>query len=288
MKLIIHGGFFSESHTNEQTKIDKQKALKYIVEEGFDYLKNHTSLQTVIYVISLLENNPLFNAGTGSQIQSDGIIRMSAALMDGKSLKMSGVINIENVKNPILVAEKLLSYDDKILGGSGAIKFAREHHFDFYNPEISQRKEEYSDRLKNDDLNALPTSTVGCVCIDNLGEIAVATSTGGKGFEIPGRISDSATVAGNYANEFCGVSLTGVGEDIVSNAMAAKIVTRVTDGMNLEKAFEKSFAELKKIDGFAGAIAIDYRGEIYHRESHPTMVYASHDGINLELFGTWS
>lgn len=284
MKLILHGGFFSESITNEQTKIEKQKALKYIVEEGFDYLKNHTSLQTVIYVVTLLENNPLFNAGTGSQIQSDGIIRMSASLMDGKSLKMSGVINIENVKNPILVAEKLLSYDDKILGGSGAIKFAREHHFDFYDPEISQRKEEYSDRLKNDGLNASPTSTVGCVCIDNLGKIAVATSTGGKGFEIPGRISDSATVAGNYANEFCGVSLTGVGEDIVSNAMAAKIVTRVTDGMNLEKAFEKSFNELKKIEGFAGAIAIDRWGNVYHKDSHPAMVYACYDGINVDIF----
>ena len=67
--------------------------------------------------------------------------------------------------------------------------------------------------------------------------------------------SDSATVAGNYTNEFCAVSCTGVGEDIVSNATSAKIVTRVTDGMNLKQAFDKTFAELKTIDGFAGAIA---------------------------------
>ena len=89
------------------------------------------------------------------------------------------------------------------------------------------------------------TGTVGCVAIDQEGKLAVATSTGGKGFEIPGRISDSATVAGNYANEFCGVSMTGVGEDIVSNATAVKIVTRVTDGMSLEKAFDKTFKEMK-------------------------------------------
>jgi L-asparaginase len=111
-------------------------------------------------------------------------------------------------------------------------------------------------------------------CFDQNGKIAAATSTGGKGFEVPGRISDSATVAGNYAN-LCGVSLTGVGEDIMSNATAAKIATRVTDGFTLEEAFAKTFKELKPYDGFAGAIAIDSKGTIYHHDSHPSMVFAS-------------
>lgn len=284
MKLIIHGGFLSESHTNDKTRNQKQEALKRIIHQGFQYLKMNTSIQTVAYVVSLLENDPLFNAGTGSQIQSDGIIRMSAALMDGSTLRMAGVINIENVKNPILVAEKLMSYEDKILGGIGAIEFARAHHFIFFNPQIKQRKDEYDKKKQNKDKNTLKTSTVGCVCIDNSGKIATATSTGGKGFEIPGRISDSATVAGNYANTYCGVSLTGIGEDIVSLAMAAKIATRVSDGMTLAEAFEKSFQDLKQIQGLAGAIAIDYKGNIYHQESHPTMVYASYDGIKLDIF----
>ncbi|MEI7489670.1 MAG: isoaspartyl peptidase/L-asparaginase, partial [Chryseobacterium sp.] len=103
-------------------------------------------------------------------------------------------------------------------------------------------------------------------------------------FEIPGRISDSATVAGNYANSFCAVSCTGVGEDIVSNATSTKIVTRVTDGMSLQNAFNKTFEELKTIDGFAGAIAIDKEGNIYHQDSYPTMVFASFDGENFEVF----
>ena len=126
--------------------------------------------------------------------------------------------------------------------------------------------------------------TVGCVALDADGKLAAATSTGGKGFEIPGRISDSATVAGNYVNAFCGVSLTGVGEDIVSNATAAKIVTRVTDGFTLERAFEKTFAELKPYDGFAGAIAIDNDGNLFHQDSHPSMVFASFDGENSAVF----
>ena len=125
---------------------------------------------------------------------------------------------------------------------------------------------------------------MGCVAIDAEGKLAVATSTGGKGFEIPGRISDSATVAGNYANEFCAVSCTGVGEDIVSGAVAAKIVTRVTDGFSIEEAFQKTFNELKPYDGFAGAIAIDKNGNVFHQDSHPSMVFASFDGQSLEIF----
>ena len=278
-KIIIHGGFFSESSTNNETKVAKQQALLRIVKDSFDYLKTHTALETVVYAVSLLEDDELFNAGIGSQIQADGKIRMSASLMDGSTMKMSGVINIEEVKNPVQVAQILLNYDDKVLGGSGATNFARANGFEQFSTEIPQRRSEYEAKLA-----ATRIGTVGCVALDMNGKIAVATSTGGKGFEIPGRISDSATVAGNYANEFCGVSLTGVGEDIVSGAVAAKIVTRVTDGFTLEKAFEKTFNELKPFDGFAGAIAIDNKGNIYHQDSHPSMVFASFDGKTEEVF----
>ena len=279
MKLIIHGGFFSESFTNQETKTAKQNALKEILEKGFQFLENHSALETVVFVVSLLEDNELFNAGTGSQIQSDGEIRMSAALMDGETKKMSGVINIQNVKNPIQVAEKLLDYEDKILGGEGATNFARKNGFPEFSTEIPQRREEYLAKVKSKG-----TGTVGCVALDSKGKLAVATSTGGKGFEIPGRISDSATVAGNYANEICAVSCTGVGEDIVSGAVAAKIVTRVTDGLPIQLAFEKTFDELKPFDGFAGAIAIDHSGSVFHQDSHPTMVFAAFDGVGFEIF----
>lgn len=279
MKIIIHGGFFSESSTNHETKVAKQQALLRIVKDSYDYLKTHTALETVVYAVSLLEDDELFNAGIGSQIQSDGKIRMSASLMDGATMKMSGVINIEEVKNPVLVAQVLLNYDDKVLGGSGATNFAREYGFEKFSTEIPQRREEFEAKLA-----ATRIGTVGCVALDKDGKIAVATSTGGKGFEMPGRISDSATVAGNYANEFCGVSLTGVGEDIVSGAVAAKIVTRVTDGFTLDKAFEKTFTELLPFDGFAGAIGIDNKGTIFHQDSHPSMVFASFDGEKEEVF----
>lgn len=278
-KIIIHGGFFSESSTNNETKVAKQQALLRIVKDSYEFLKTNSALETVVYVVSQLENDELFNAGIGSQIQSDGKIRMSASIMDGSTLKMSGVINIEEVKNPVQVAQILLDSEDKVLGGEGATDFARKLGFEKFSTEIPQRRAEYEVKKSGNGVG-----TVGCVALDEFGKIAVATSTGGKGFEIPGRISDSATVAGNYANEFCGVSLTGVGEDIVSGAVAAKIVTRVTDGFTIDKAFEKTFAELLPFDGFAGAIGIDFHGNIFHQDSHPSMVFASFDGEKEEVF----
>lgn len=278
-KIIIHGGFFSESSTNHETKVAKQNALERIVKSSYEYLQTHSAVETVVHAVSLLEDDELFNAGIGSQIQSDGKIRMSAAIMDGETQKMSGVINIEEVKNPIQVAQILMKEEDRILGGSGATNYARKNGFEAFSTEIPQRRLEYEAKVKANGLG-----TVGCVALDQNNQIAVATSTGGKGFELVGRISDSATVAGNYANEFCGVSLTGVGEDITSNATAAKIVCRVTDGFTLKDAFAKTFEELKPYDGFAGAIAIDSQGNIFHQDSFPSMVFASFDGKDFEVF----
>ncbi|MCD9853380.1 isoaspartyl peptidase/L-asparaginase [Epilithonimonas sp. JDS] len=280
MKIIIHGGFFSESNQSNEVKLAKQNSLKAIAKKSYEFLQDNSAFDTVAYAVSLLEDDDLYNAGIGSQIQSDGVIRMSAAIMNGETQKMSGVINIQDVKNPILVAKELMKEDDRVLGGNGAKQYATQNGFGNFSTEIPQRRKEYEEKLKTGG-----KGTVGAVALDKNGKLAVATSTGGKGFEIPGRISDSATVAGNYANQFCAVSCTGVGEDIVSNATSAKIVTRVTDGLTIENAFDRTFEELKDIDGFAGAIGIDCEGNVFHQDSYPTMVFASFDGVDFEVFG---
>jgi L-asparaginase len=279
MKLLIHGGFFSEFSQSNEIKLAKQEAMERIAKSSFEFLKTHTAMETVVYAVEQLEDDPLFNAGIGSQIQSDGIIRMSASLMDGQTKKFSGVINIQNVKNPIRVAEHLMGVDDRVLGGEGANGYASQNGFENFSTEIPERREEFEAKL-----TSLGTGTVGCVALDQDGKLAAATSTGGKGFEIPGRISDSATVAGNYANTHCAVSCTGVGEDIVSGAVASKIVTRVTDGFSIDKAFQKTFEELSEFDGFAGAIGLDKNGNIFWQESHPKIVFAAFDGVDFTVF----
>jgi len=279
MKLIIHGGFFSESATNQEMKKAKQDALAEIASLAHQYLETHSAIETVAYTVSLLEDNLLFNAGLGSQVQSDGKVRLSASIMDGTTQKFAGVINIQDVKNPIQVASQLLTYEDNVLSGDGAVDFARKNGHDYFDPITSQRQAEYEQKLNQQNNKG----TVGCVALDASGNISAGTSTGGKGFEIPSRVSDSATVAGNFANKFAGVSCTGVGEDIVSVALSARIVTRVTDGFTLKDACDKSFSELEEIDGFAGVIGISSSGEVYHTDSHPYMVWASFDG-NLQVF----
>lgn len=279
-KIIIHGGFFSESETNQEVKTAKQHALKEIATQSYAYLQTHSALKTVAFTVSLLENCDLFNAGTGSQIQSDGKIRLSASIMDGVSKKFAGVINIEEVQNPILIAQKLMDFEDKVLSGAEAQSFARQHGFDYYNPETKQRHEEYIKKLND----SIRLGTVGCVALDGEGKLAAATSTGGKGFEMPGRVSDSATVAGNYANDHAAISTTGVGENIVSAALAAKIATRVSDGFTLQDAGKKSFLELKEFNGFAGVIGISAHGEIIHQYSHPYMVWAFCDSEGVQAF----
>lgn len=279
MKLIIHGGFFSESSQSEQVKKAKQDSLKRILESSYDYLQTHSAEETVVFAVEHLENDPLFNAGIGSQIQSDGKIRMSASIMNGESKRFSGVINVENIQNPILLAAELMVEDDRVLGGEGANLYAKKLNIPYFSTETEDRRRDYEEKVKS-----TRTSTVGCVALDKNGKIAAATSTGGKGFELPGRISDSATVAGNYANDFCGVSCTGVGEDIVSGAVASKIVTRVTDGFTLQDAFQKTFDELKEFDGFAGAISIDKFGNYHVQESHPKVVYGFYDGTKFSIF----
>ncbi len=199
--------------------------------------------------------------------------------MDGSTRKFSGVINVENVKNPIQVAERLISLDDRVLSGDGALSFARAEGFEYFDPITEQRRREYEQKLESQGRKG----TVGCVALDADGNIAAATSTGGKGFEIPCRVSDSATVAGNYADQYAGISCTGVGEDIVSVALASRIVTRVADGFTLKNACDKSFEDLKEIDGFAGVIGITAKGEVYHCDSHPYMVWASYDG-EIQVF----
>ena len=279
MKLLIHGGFFSEFSQSNETKLAKQAAMERIAKNSYEFLKTHAALETVVFAVEQLENDPLFNAGIGSQIQSDGVIRMSASLMDGNTKKFSGVVNVQQVKNPIRIAENLMGVDDRVLGGEGANGYAEKNGFEAFSTEIPERRAEYESKRAS-----LRTGTVGCVALDSNGKLAAATSTGGKGFEIPGRISDSATVAGNYANADCAVSCTGVGEDIVSGAVASKIVTRVSDGFSIEKAFNKTFDELKEFDGFAGAIGLDKEGNVFWQESHPKIVFAAYDGDTFSVF----
>ncbi|RUS69664.1 hypothetical protein EGW08_022569, partial [Elysia chlorotica] len=210
-----------------------------------------------IFAAKLLEDDEIFNAATGSRVQQDGQIRMSASIIDSHNKKFAGVINIQNIKNPIEVANRLMQQHHSILGGPQATKFAHDvMGMPMYNPMTEKRYQEYLACKKN------YTGTIGVVVLDSKGVICAVTSTGGAGFEYPGRVGDSPTVAGNFANDKMGISCTGIGEHIVNQAVAAKISTRVLDGMSLSNAIEKSIKESNDLGDYVGLIAIDIEGNI--------------------------
>ena len=218
LQLVIHGGAGSlEGKTAKAQNI--HKSLCRIWEKTFELLKKKTAEDAVIHGIRLLEDDPVFNAGTGSKLQADGEVRMSAALMDGVKNRFSGVINVQNIRSPIEAAALLSKEKNKVLSADQATEFCRKHGFDEHDPVTPIRLKEYEQKCGG------MHGTVGIVALDNKGSIIAGTSTGGIGHEIPGRVSDSPTVAGTYASSKAGVSCTGVGEQITQQATAAKTVS---------------------------------------------------------------
>jgi L-asparaginase len=288
-KLIIHGGA-GNSLAAKGAILDVRKCLYNILDAVYPLLQaGGTAKEAVVKGCELLENEPRFNAGTGSVLQSDGQIRMSAGLMDGSEHSFSGVINVSRVKNPIDLALALQTSKDRILSEYGCAEFMREFEIPIYNPMTDRRLQEWVEERKNDfqrkSANVLAGSagrgTIGVVAFDSHGKLAAGTSTGGKGFEKIGRVSDSPMPAGNYANDYAGMSCTGIGEDIIDECFAARVVIRVTDGLSLQQALERSFKEATERKRDFAAISIDRTGTIGWGKACDLLTAAFHDGDKM-------
>jgi len=291
-KLIIHGGAGS-SLKGKGGLVAVRQSLHRVVDAVYaQLLAGATAQAAVIQGCQLLEDDPRFNAGTGSVLQSDGQIRMSASLMDGSTQRFSGVINVSRVQNPIQLAQALQTADDRVLSDYGANELLRELALPPYNPITDIRLQEWLQERQGNftkDMagvvaehelveNTAGRGTIGVVVLDQQGQIAVGTSTGGKGFERIGRVSDSAMPAGNYATAQAAVSCTGIGEDIIDECLAARIVVRVTDGLSLLAAFERSLKEAHQHQRDLGAIGIDATGAIAWGKTSEVLLAAFHTG----------
>lgn len=289
-KLIIHGGAGSSLRGKGGADVVR-KSLYAVIEEVYDLLcQGASSREAVVRGCQLLEDDPCFNAGTGSVLQSDGQIRMSASLMDGNAQRFSGVINVSRVKNPIDMAAFLQSSPDRVLSDYGAAELTRELKIPLYDALIERRLQEWIEERQGNFQKAMADvvaaepagrGTIGVVALDTQGRICAGTSTGGKGFERIGRVSDSAMPAGNYANANAGISCTGIGEDIIDECLAPRIVIRVTDGLSLVEAFERSFAEAALNQRDFGAIGIEATGTIAWGKTSEVLLAAYHSGEQM-------
>lgn len=295
-KLIIHGGAGSSLKSKGGVEAVRKSLYKVLEDVYTQLLSGATAQAAVVHGCQMLEDNPCFNAGTGSVLQSDGQIRMSSSLMDGFYQRFSGVINVARIQNPIKLAQALQTSADRVLSDYGSAELVRELQVPIYNPLTEIRLKEWllereenfikeaagvvAEKALVEDDNA-GRGTIGVVALDQHGRVAAGTSTGGKGFERIGRVSDSAMPAGNYANAYAGISCTGIGEDIIDECLAARIVVRVTDGMSLADAFEKSFTEAKKNARDLGAIGIDNTGAIAFGKTSEVLLAAYHTGSQI-------
>jgi len=292
-KLILHGGAGSPIRDRER-RAEVRASLTEIRDALYEKLdRGMASRDAVVEGCRRLEDDPNFNAGHGAVLQSDGTVRLSAALMEGSRGAFSGVVNASNLRHPIDLAEFLQDETDRVIAGSGTSALMRELGTPVDDPMTEKRLEEWLHQRRDSfeaemaevvsEGGAGPGSapgsgTIGVVALDRRGEIAAGTSTGGRGFERVGRVSDSAMPAGNYATGAAGVSCTGIGEDIIDECAAARVVVRCTDGMPIREAMEVSFEEAEDRDRSFGAIGIDADGTVAWGKTTDILLAAWHTG----------
>jgi len=281
--LMIHGGA-----GNIADPARFRASVLHVLEHGRDLLASGaTALDAVETCVRLLEDDPLFNAGRGSCLNSRGEIEMDASIMDGANLMAGAVAGVSGVRNPVTLARIVMERSGHVLLiGEGAQEFARENGLRlepasyFLTPERAQQLAAM--RAKGEvelDHGGGETKlgTVGAVARDAEGNLAAATSTGGIANKSFGRVGDSPLIgAGTYAdNRTCAVSCTGVGEHFIRTVMA-KTVSSLVEFRGLDAAGSASAAiELlvERVQGFGGVIVVDKDGGCGSAHSSPAMIH---------------
>ena len=274
--LVIHGGAGNITPAN----LPAEKALQFedklteVLNHGDSILKaGGTSLDAVESCVRMMEDCPLFNAGKGSVFNAEGKNEMDAAIMDGKTGLAGAVAGVTIIRNPITAARAVMEKSNHVmLSGKGAETFATEQGLEIVTPEYFFTKPRWDSYLKakshNDSIENIDKKhgTVGCVAVDNYGNLAAATSTGGMTYKKYGRIGDSPIIgAGTYAdNKTCAVSGTGHGEFFIRNMVAYDIAALMKyKGLSVAEAAEVVVMhKLKKQGGDGGIIAVDKNGNI--------------------------
>jgi len=283
--IILHGGAgdLSNLSTNELGRLTR--ATTKALERGFELTKGKTALDGVQDAVLTMENSGLFNAGIGSVLTLSGRIEMDAAIMSGRNLSCGAVGAVSNVRNPILLARRILEETDhSLVVGSMAKRLAEKFGLAGTVLPSNKRREKWKQMRENPAKYlkkniAYASDTVGAVAIDAKGNIASGVSTGGLWLKLDGRVGDSALVgAGLYAeNGVGGVAATGIGEAIM-NVLLAKIVHGyMAVGKSVMDACKFGIENItaKKGPNTAGLVAIDSQGNFGYALNTKTMIVAS-------------
>lgn len=268
--IAVHGGCGPGPRGRGGDDPELHAALAGAVEAGSALLLGGgAALDAVEAAVQALEAFPRFNAGRGSVLTEDGDVEMDAAIMCGRDLHAGAVAAVSRVRHPIAAARAVMEGSPHVLlAGAGAEAFAGRRGLELINPRehVTERQRERWLASRGEDAPAGGAGTVGAVALDRAGDLAAATSTGGRRGQLRGRVGDSPLVgAGTYAeNGCCAVSATGDGEEIV-RAVAAHEVARLVAyrGLPLAEACETVLRErIAPLGGEAGLIAVGPGGDV--------------------------
>ncbi|MCA0937712.1 isoaspartyl peptidase/L-asparaginase [Vibrio alginolyticus] len=280
--IAIHGG--AGTILREQMSDTLQQSiladLEAAVKAGHQILSiGGEALDAVVAAVKVLEDSPHFNAGKGSVLTHNEMVEMDASVMDGKNLSAGAVAGVRHIKNPIELARDVMQNSNHVLlAGEGAEKFAFEHGHQYTEQDyfFTDRRYEQLLSMREKGEFALSESrypddrkhgTVGAVALDQHGNLAAATSTGGVTNKKYGRVGDSALIGcGTVAeNGVVAVSTTGVGEFFIRKRVAEDVAARIRYlNQDVHTASEAVIqGELKTMGGEGGLIAIDAQGELH-------------------------
>jgi len=309
--LVVHGGagVIARETMTPQVEHAYRTTLAEALASGYSVLeRGGASVDATIAAVRVLEDSPLFNAGHGAVMTAEGLCELDAAIMDGQGLRAGAVAGVRHIRNPILLARDVMEKSNHVmLTGEGAEKFAQSLGYDQVPNEYFQteRRRLQLEKAKEIDRNVgtpehvrnqqrsggefafegidpMPErkwGTVGAVALDQAGNLAAATSTGGMTNKKFGRVGDSPIIgAGNYAdNHTCAVSATGHGEYFIRATVAYSISARMAFGSEtLAAAARHAIETVGTLGGTGGVIAIDRQGNIATPFNTPGMYRGVH------------
>jgi beta-aspartyl-peptidase (threonine type) len=293
--LAIHGGAWN---IPEGAVAAHRRGLVEPLTEGFSALRGGaTALRVVELVVRMLEDDPTYNAGRGSHLNSEGSLEMDASIMEGTTRRAGAVAAVSGLRHPVSVARMVMEESPHVLlVGNGAKRFAKRAGAEMCSTrallvgrELSRWKRvragEHGLVAKEFSARSRPHGTVGAVALDRRGRVAAATSTGGTQDKAPGRVGDSAIVgAGTYADDRRGAaSCTGWGEPILRAVLAKTAVDALAQGRAPEAAARAALRELARLSGFGGVILVDRTGRAGASFNTPRMARGLADARGLAV-----
>lgn len=288
--LVIHGGagtILKKNMTPEKEAAYKS-SLKKALETGYKILQSGgSSLDAVEATVRVLEDDSLFNAGKGAVFTHEGRNELDAAIMNGKTKAAGAVAGVTTVRNPVSAARAVMEKSEHVMMvGPGAEKFAKEAGLEIVDPSYFRTETRWQDlqrAIREDSLAAAKSNaytnpekfgtknrdykfgTVGAVALDQQGNLAAATSTGGMTNKKYGRIGDSPIIgAGTYANnETAAISCTGWGEFYIRNVVAYDLSALMEyKGFSVQQAGNAVIKKVRNMGGDGGLIALDKKGNM--------------------------